>query len=152
MAQTSYPASTSFSQYGRHAHESRRLECALQHLAQALQVQRFHQVVEGTALHRLDRCLRGAVSRDKDHGNFILGLDQLALEIKPADSWQSDVEDKAACNIGTAAVYKLRCRPEQFYVQTYGFYEAFDGATDRGIVINHENDGSWLTHLSSPAE
>ena len=75
-----------------------------------------------------------------------------ALEIKPADSWQSDVEDKAACNIGTAAVYKLRCRPEQFYVQTYGFYEAFDGATDRGIVINHENDGSWLTHLSSPAE
>jgi hypothetical protein len=87
-----------------------------------------------------------AVSRDKDHGNLILGLDQLALEIKPADAWQSDVEDKTACNIRVAAVYKLRCRPEQFYVQTHRFYEAFDGATDRGIVINHENDGSWLSH------
>ncbi len=35
----------------------------------------------------------------KDYGNPILGLDQLALEIKPVDSWQSDVEDEAASNI-----------------------------------------------------
>ena len=92
------------------------------------------------------------MSRDKDYGNISLGLDQLALQIKPADSRQSDVEDKTACNIRVAAVYKLRCRPEQFYVQTYRFYEAFDSATDRGIVINHENDGSLSSHLSSPAE
>jgi hypothetical protein len=38
-----------------------------------------------------------------DYGNPILGLDQLALEIKPADSWQSDVEGEAACNIGEEA-------------------------------------------------
>jgi len=40
------------------------------------------------------------VRRDKDYRNPILGLDQLAREIKPADSWESDVEDEAACNIG----------------------------------------------------
>src|SRR6202011_2807684 len=102
-------------------------------LSQELDCSRFH----GAPGHR-----NIAVSSDKDYGNPILGLDQLVLEIKPADSWQSDVEDKAAGNIRGATVCKLRCRPEQFYVQTYRFYEAFDGATDRGIVVNHENDGS----------
>jgi hypothetical protein len=123
----------------------------LNRIQQILVAKGFRQELDCSRFHGTHGHGNIAVCRDKDYGNPILGLDQLALEIKPADSWQSDVEDKAACNIRVTAVYKFRCRPEQFYVQTYRFYQPFDGATDRGIVINHENDGSGLSHLASAA-
>src|SRR5260370_13663138 len=91
------------------------LQPHLNRIQQILVTKGFSQELDCPRFHGAHGHRNIAVSRDKDHGNLILGLDQLALEIKPADSWQSDVEDQAAGNIWTAAVYKLRCLAEQFY-------------------------------------
>jgi hypothetical protein len=37
-----------------------------------------------------------------------IGPSQLALEIKPADPWQSDIKDKATGYLRTAAAHELR--------------------------------------------
>jgi len=78
-----------------------------------------------------------------------VGFHQLALEIKPADPWQPDIKDEAARDLKTAAAHELRRGPEQLYVQTHGFDEALDRSTNRWVIIDYENDGSWLSHDAS---
>jgi hypothetical protein len=53
-----------------------------------------------------------AIPDNKDDRNGNLGLGQFALEIEPANSWQSDIEDQATRHIRSFALQKLLRRAE----------------------------------------
>src|SRR5882672_4214085 len=121
----------------------------LNRIQQILIAEWFRQELDGPRFHCPHRHRDIAVGGDKYDWNANISCGQLALEIKPADARQSDIEDEAANNILMPAVHEFSGRPKQFYVQTHRLYQAFDRTTNRGIIVNHENDGSLISHEAS---
>src|SRR6202795_590983 len=118
----------------------------LNRIQQILLAERFGEKLYGSRLHGSHSHGNVAVRTYKDDRNMNVSLGQLVLEIEPTDPWQPDVEDETTGCIRTLAYQELLCGPEQLDLQTYRSDEALDRTTNRGIVIDNENDGCGLVH------
>ena len=65
-------------QHGRRLHQPGRIEGAAQQSAEALEIERLDEVIEGAAFHRLDGGVGGAVRSDEDNGTFRIVFVQFA--------------------------------------------------------------------------
>ncbi len=83
---------------------------------------------------------------DENDRNLNIGFGELALQSESADSRQPDIEDEATGHVRKLACEELLRGSEQLHLQAYRSDEALDRTTNRGIVIDNENDGLGFAH------
>src|SRR6202021_3016197 len=83
-------------------------EAELNGIEQLLITERLRKELNGTTLHRLHRHRDVAVPCDEDDWQFPVRRGELALKIKAALPWQSDVEDQAGGAFRRIGLEKIR--------------------------------------------
>lgn len=90
----------------------------------------------------------GIVAGDEDDGEIDFRFRKFALEVEPAHSRQPDIEHEAARDIGSLALQELLRRPEHADLQPNGTNKTLQSIANRLFVIDYENDGLCLSHVT----
>ena len=125
-------------QHGRHVHQPGRLEGPVEHLAEAVEVHRLDQVIEGAALHGLDGRLGGAVGRDEDDRPFgVEGLDLLE-DIQAGAVGQLQVEHDHVRAVLADLLQPFGGRRGGQHLDLVPLEDAAEGVADAFLVIDDQ--------------
>ena len=125
-------------QHGGDGHEAGGLEGPVEHAAEALQVERLDEVVEGAALHRLDGGVGSAVGRDEDHRPLRVGVVQFAEQVEAGAVGQLDVEHDHVGPVLGGAAAPLGDGPRRQHRHALAAEDAAEGVLDAGLIVDHK--------------
>src|SRR5262245_57268506 len=83
---------------------------------------------------------------NEDNGGVDAGAAQFPLKVQPADSRQSDVEDKATRNIGPLRRHEFLGGDEELSLKANRFEKVFERNAHRWIIFNNEHACFGLVH------
>ncbi len=119
-------------------HEPGRLEGAFQHLAEAVEVHRFDEIIEGAALHGFDGGARRAMRGDED--DRLLGIDRLNiredLHAGPVGELQIEYDDVGG--MFAELVQPFRCGTGRQDVGILSLENAPEGVAHAFFIVDHE--------------
>src|SRR6516225_3471783 len=124
-------------------------ESGLDGLDEVLIPKRFGQELHGTTLHRLNGHGDVRVCRDEDDRHLPICDGKVTLKLKPASSWQSNVEYLARRTIRRSGCQEVGNRGKFPSMQADRPQQAPDGVAKLGIVVDDQHAWILVNHPRS---
>src|SRR5262245_40457163 len=124
-------------------------EPGLDGVEEVLITEGFCEELYGTTLHRPHGHRDVAVRRDEDDRHLPVRRGKIALKLKTASPWHSDIEHQASRAVRGVGIQKIGNRRKLLGMQADRPQEAANLVTKLSIIINDQDAGVGVAHPRS---